>query len=260
MDLFSFAGGNMNNLSVVKTVLVFLACLLNTTGSSAQYSDTTQHYLKLAATGSINKTNETENYLANNSCRFGMRRKRVGMNTSAAWVYGEQNNVLSNNDFNAWADMNWYPHSSRNFYYWALANYTTSYSLKINSQYQTGAGIAYSIINRDSIYLNVSDGILYEYSDLQLSDTLGERYNTYRNSLRLWFRYKYKNMIAFDGGGFLQNSLKDGNDYIIRTSASLDFKLGRGFSLRTTLVYNKFNRTDKENLLFNYGLVYEKYF
>ncbi|WP_276134215.1 DUF481 domain-containing protein [Polluticoccus soli] len=244
----------------MKTGVAFILFILLAVAANAQYTDTTQHYLKLLATGSVNRTDETENYLLNNSARFGLRKKRVGMNTGAAWVYGEQNNILSNNDFNGWADMNWYPHRSKNFYYWALANYTASYSLKINSQYQAGGGVAYSIINRDSLYLNVSDGLLYEYSDLQLSDTTVEMYNTVRNSFRLWFRFKYRNMISFDGGSFLQHSLKDGNDYIIRSSAALDFRLGWGFSLRTSLTYNKFNRTEKENLLLNYGLIYEKYF
>jgi hypothetical protein len=224
-----------------------------------QFSDSVQHNVKLAASGSINSTNTSTAYLLNNSARFGMRKDRVGVNANTAWVYGQQNKLLTNNDFNVLADMNLYPHNHRRLYYWALANYVTSYSLKVNSQYQAGAGIAYSIINRDSIYLNVSDGLLYEYADLQPADTIRDQYNTIRNSFRLLFRYKYRSW-AFDGGGFLQNSLLDANDYIIRTHANLEFKLIWGFSLKTSLVYNKFNRTDRENLLFSYGLVYEKFF
>lgn len=225
----------------------------------AQFSDTVHYHVSFVPSGSINKTNDGTVYLLNNAMKFNVKQKDVSLNFTNNWIYGKQNNSLTNNDFSSALDFNLYktfPH----FFYWGLANYNTSYSLKINNQLLTGLGIAYSIYDRKNTYLNISDGVLYDQSDLILSNNIRDVYHTYRNSLRLSFRFDLKDLIVLDGNDFLQNSFDRRHDYIIRSTTNLSVKLRKWLSLTTSLNYNRLNRTRSENLLFTYGLTIEKYF
>jgi hypothetical protein len=155
------------------------------------------------------------------------------------------------------ADGNYY--QRKHFFYWILANYTSSYSLKILSQMQTGAGVAYSFFDTTNAYLNISDGILDEKGDLFI-DTLRDRYNTFRNSLRIVFRFTLRDIFIFEGQSFFQNSLSNISDYIIKSNLALTIRLKKWLGLTAGFNYNKFYRTARENLFFNYGLRFEKYF
>ncbi|KYP15468.1 MAG: hypothetical protein A1D16_08210 [Flavihumibacter sp. CACIAM 22H1] len=59
---------------------------------------------------------------------------------------------------------------------------------------------------------------------------------------------------------FLQHSLSDKEDYIIRTTNTVSFHLKKWLSLTVGLTYNKLNFIQSENLLFNYGLTLENVF
>ncbi|WP_235854054.1 DUF481 domain-containing protein [Mucilaginibacter terrenus] len=221
----------------------------------AQFNDSTYYHAILASTGSINKTNNDRAYLLNNSFGFGVKKKSIVLNSSSTWIYGKQNRELTNNDFSSSLNFDLYktfPH----FYYWGLVNYNTSYSLGINNQFLAGAGIAYKIIDKKDLYLNLSDGILYDKSNL-LADLI---YHTYRNSLRLQFHLQLKDLLTFDESSFLQSSLSNGDDYIIRSTTTLGIKLRKWISLTTSLNYNKMNITRSDNLNFTYGLTLDKYF
>jgi len=234
--------------------LLFFSAVAN-----AQFSDSVHHQIAFNGTGSINRTNDAVAYLLNNSLRFSLRRKSLRLNFNNNWVYGQQNNRLSNNDYISTLDFNLYktfPH----FYYWGLGNYTSSYSLKIENQVQAGIGAAYNIIDQENATLNFSDGLLYERSNIFLNDTVRDEYHTFRNSLRIQFRYKYGTLLTASGYGFLQNALNDGNDYIIRANLNLALKVYKSVSLTTAVTYNNVHRTQRENLLFTYGLVIERFF
>jgi hypothetical protein len=226
----------------------------------AQYTESTRHHGRFTATGSINRTTKGTAYLFNNGLRLGMRRKKISLNANTGWVYGQQQNILTNNDFTAVGDANFYTDTGRKFYFWALGSYTLSYSLKINNQVQAGAGIAYSFVDSRHWYLNLSEGLLYEHSDVIKADSSQIIYNTIRNSLRLSFRINYKERISFEGRGFWQPSLRDSEDYIVKTNLGLNFRLNSWLSFTSALIYNKFNLTQSENLLFTYGLTVERYF
>ncbi len=237
----------------------FLSLLLFGFAAKAQFSDTTNYHVIYNSTGSVNRARDGSSYLLNNSLRFEIKKKAIALNASNSWVYGRSNDALTNNDYSSTVDFNLYkaiPHA----YYWGLANYNTSYSLKINSQLLAGGGIAYSILDKPNTYLNISDGILYDLSDINTSDTTRELYHTYRNSLRLQFHFLINNLITIDSGSFLQNSLTRNNDYIIRSTFGLGFKLNNWLNLNGSLSYNKISRTQSENLLLTYGLRVEKYF
>ena len=230
----------------------FIFVFLN---ASAQYSDRTNYHLVLSSTGSINRTDDQRAYLLNNGLNFGMKKETFVLNSTTSWLYGKQNNNLSNNDFSSTLNFNLFK-GPEHFYYWGLINYNTSYSLKLKNQLLAGGGIAYSFLDEPNSYINLSNGILFDQSSL----VVGERYNTLRNSLRLQFHFAVKEIITLDGSHFLQNSFSRGGDYIIRSSTTIGLKLRKWISLTTTLNYNRLNITERENLNFTYGLSLDKYF
>ncbi len=226
---------------------------------SAQYSDSLQYYTGYISTGTFNKTNDNSSYLINNMLKLGARRKDIALNSNSKWLYGEQNDDLTNNDVSSVWDVNLYktfPH----FYYWGLFNYNSTYSLKVNNQVQTGAGIAYNIIDKENLTVNLSDGILYEYSDVNLEDSTRHIYDISRNSFRLQIKWNIKDRLVFSGTGFLQNSLKDERDYIIKSDMSLSVKLRKWLSLTSSYSFNKMSKTNTENSFLTYGIMIEKYF
>ncbi|MCW3122006.1 MAG: hypothetical protein JWQ38_1498 [Flavipsychrobacter sp.] len=242
----------------IRLLLILILCIPKLL--FAQYSDSVHHYASAVSTGTINKTNTSQSYVLNNAIKFGIRKKIYSLNSSNSWAFGEQQRALTNNDFNSTLDFNLYKGAPKHFYYWGLLNYLTSYSLKVNSQFQGGAGIAWNIVDKKKIWINISDGILYEKSDILLNDTVQDLYSTYRNSLRLSFRFNIKEIITFSGMSFYQNSFSSGTDYIIKSNLNLGVKLNKWLALTSSFTYNRFNRTGKENTLFIYGLTLEKYF
>ena len=239
---------------MTKKIILFLL-FLGLNRAFAQFNDTTHYHIVLGATGSINKTDDGTTYLLNNSLNFGIKSKSSVLNATNTWVYGKSNNVLTNNDYSSTLFYNLYktfPH----FYYWGLANYNTSYSLKINNQLLAGVGVAYSIVDHKNAYVNLSDGVLFDQSDLVVI----ENYHTYRNSFRLQFHFAIENLLTIDGSNFLQNSLSHGNDYIIKSTTTVGLKLRKWISLTTSLTYNKMNITNSDNLIFTYGVTLDKFF
>lgn len=243
----------------MKQWMILLTGLLVTLSSFSQYTDSTHHYTSLSSTGVINNTKDGNSYVITNALKFGIRKKSIALNSTNSWVYGQQQDRLTNNDFSAVLDFNVYK-TFDNFYYWGLLNYDKSYSLKINNRLQAGLGVAYSFVDQPKAYLNISDGILYESSDLNLGDTAKSVYNTFRNSLRLRYRFVIRELVVLDGTNFWQPSLSYGNDYILKFNNSLSFKLNKWISFTTAATYNKVSRTARENLLLTFGLTLEKYF
>lgn len=243
----------------MRRAFLLISVVLCTTAAFAQFSDSVHYYGKYMSTGSINRTNEGNSYLLNNAFKVGVSKKKLSLNGNGSWVYGKQDSVLTNNDFSASMDFNMF-RAVRQIYYWGLANYDKSVSLKINDRLQAGAGIAYNFLERKGAYLSLSDGILYEKSDLFLHDTIRDIYHTFRNSVRLSYKWVIKDLVVVDGNHFLQNSLSHGNDYNIKSNNSLSIMLKKWLSITAAMSYNKLNRTGRENLLFNYGFTIEKYF
>jgi len=227
--------------------------------ANAQFTDSTTRLFKGDVGGSVNKTAEGSSYLLNNNLSFAVQKKRTVLNSSAAWLYGSSPEKLTNNDFTLSSNVNLYRHFT-DFYYWGLVNYTTSYSLNIKSQGQAGIGIAYNFLNKPNIWLNVSNGMIGELSRIIENDSAIINYQTIRNSLRIQFTFKVGERFTFRTGNFFQPSLKYISDHIISSDTELTYQLWKELSLNTKLLYNKISRTEKENLIFTYGLEYQKYF
>ena len=241
----------------MKTTCLFILILICFAARSQQ-PDTTRYNLRYGLTGIYNRTNDDQSFVVNNALAFSLVRRKISLNSSSSWIYGRQGSSLTNNDvtsglnFDVMKDL-------QKLYYWGLANYTSSYSLKINYQFQGGVGLGYNFINTDQVELVVSDGILFEASDL-VTDTGNESYQTIRNSLRIKHRIRISYLVSLDGSHFWQPSFSNSNDYIIRSATTLSVKLKKWLSVTGAVTYNKLSRTNRENLLVTFGFVAENAF
>ena len=230
-----------------------------TAQAHAQFTDSTQYYIRYALTGIFNRTNDGQSFVITNALNFNIKKEKVTFNSSTAYVYGQSNDALVNSDFASSFNFDLLADQHK-LYYWGLANFVSSYSLNINRQVQGGVGLGYTFFNTRTAQLIVSDGVIFEASSLEPEPGVKDNYETIRNSLRVKHRWVINNIITLEGSHFWQPSFQDPKDYIIRSSTALSFKLKRWLNLSTALTYNRISRTDRENLLFNFGLVAETYF
>jgi hypothetical protein len=225
-------------------------------------TDTSTHYhFAYAATGVINNANSIKSYILSNALKLGVVKKNVAVNFNSNWVYGQQSHILTNNDFTSSLDVNLYE-SPKHFYYWGLADYTSSFSLQINEQEQVGLGVGYNLIDKKKAVLNVSEGLLYERDDLYDSLYGGpdgsvyqhDQYETVRNSFRLSYHWAITNVVVLDGTGFFQNALDDSRDYILKLSTSVSVKLNKWLNITSAAQYNQFTRTRTRNDIITFGV------
>jgi hypothetical protein len=244
----------------MKLQCIFLLLITIPMVTAAQRADSVTYHLNFSGTGNVNKTNDGTSYIFNNALKFTINSRVLTINTFNSWIYGQNPTKKTNNDFLSVADFDLYKNIHQ-WYYWALAGFEKSYSLKIDNRIQAGGGIGLNIIKKPAASLVITDGILYEKSSLAEADIYQrDHYETIRNSFRVKFRVVVKNIISIDGTNFLQNSLADKEDYIIRSSTNLSFHLKKWLSLTMAVNYNKLNLSGRENFLFNYGLMVEKNF
>jgi len=225
----------------------------------AQFSDSIHHYLGYAATGIINQTNDNSSFVLNNTLKFNVNKKNKYLNSSAAWIYGRQSGKQTNNDFTSSLDFNVYGLTPR-LYCWGLLTYEKSFSLKINDRFQGGAGPGYIFSEDKNANIVVSDGLLYEYSNLKIDSATNDTYSTIRNSLRFKYHFVFGGIVTLDGVHFWQQSLSSGDDYILKSISGLSVKLKKWLNITSALTYNKVNRTGRKNLLFTIGLSADYYF
>lgn len=242
-----------------KIILFFIAVNFISPAVFSQFNDSVHHHFSFASTAIYNKTNEVSFFVLNNNAGYEINQKKVSFNTAVSWIYGKQQKKLSNNDVSAFANVD-YLKEVQSLYYWALVNFDESYSLKINYRFQSGLGIGYTFVNSPHLNLELSDGFLYENSDLN-DPVLGKDvYQTIRNSLRLKYRWSYKNVFSLQGTNFVQPSIISFGDYILKFNNQLSVKLNQWLSINASAVYNKISRTNRENLLITYGVTVNKYF
>ncbi|MEO9020847.1 MAG: DUF481 domain-containing protein [Ginsengibacter sp.] len=242
-----------------KTFLIFIPVILFSHLSFSQFNDSVHHRFSYSSTGIINKTKDVNSFVLTNAAAFEINQKKLSFNTAASWIYGKQQKTLSNNDLSAYANLD-FLRSVQKLYYWALINSDESYSLKINYRFQSGVGVGYTFVNKPGFNLIVSDGFLYETSDLT-DPVLGKDiYQTVRNSFRIKYRWSYKSIFVLEGTQFIQPSLISLKDYILRSNNTLSVKLNKWLAINSSVGYNKISRTERENLLITYGLAVERYF
>ena len=146
---------------ITATYLVFISII-----GYAQFNDSTNYFISLNGTGIINRTNDRNSWILNNHLKFSLYRKQISLNSSTGFIYGEQQQMLSNRDFTSALDFNYYI-KNKPSYLWGLASYEKNFSLKIDNRLQAGLGIGYNLVDRQNAFISLSDGILYERSDLR---------------------------------------------------------------------------------------------
>ncbi len=245
---------------MIKVWLLASSLVLFSSIVVGQFSDSVNHYFSFSGTGNLNKTSVGTTYLFNNALKFEVNKKKIAVNSFTNYTYGENPNQKTNNDFISIVNVDWLK-SVQKLYYWGLAGYEKSFSLKIEDRFQIGGGLGYSVLATPKSSLVVSNGILFETSDLRAPNQHGEMaYQTIRNSLRVKFRFNIKDIIIIDGSDFVQNSLKDADDYIIKVNTNIALKLYKWLNLTMAVNYNRQNITSTENLLLSYGVMFERYF
>jgi hypothetical protein len=243
----------------MQKVIAVLIFSLGAKFSFSQFNDSVYHLIKYASTGVLNETNERSNYLLNNAFTFNISKKKITFNSNIGWIYGAQQKTITNNDISANVDVD-YLKNVQKLYYWGLLSFDKSFSLKINYRGQVGGGVGYHLIKKETANLVLSDGLLYETSDLYDKDLGPDKYQTIRNSFRVKYRFNIKEAVVIDGLHFLQNSLLSIEDYNIRSLTNVTVKLRKWLGITGSLNYNKLSRTNRENLFITYGLTAEKYF
>lgn len=242
-----------------KSSLLLFISMCASTACMAQFNDSVNYQFRFSSTGIINRTGDASSYILNNGIKFNVEKKKVSLSSAAAYVYGEQQKQLSNNDFSAFAniDLN---KNIRSFYYWGLLTFDKSYSLKVNYRFQGGAGVGYTVFNNEKSNLVLSDGFLLESGDLYRSDFGQDSYTILRNSFRIKYRFNIKDVIILEGTDFYQPSMSQIRDYIVQANNSLSIPLRQWLSITAAMTYNKVSRTNRENLMFTYGVTIEKLF
>jgi hypothetical protein len=248
-------------MKIVQCALLIATCLgTNQLAGFCQFSDTVNYYVNLSGTGNINRTSTGTSYILYNDLRFQVDKKKYSINSMASYVYGSDPTSKTNDDLLAMLNLDILK-GIKKFYYWALTVYEKSYSLKVDSRLQAGAGVGYIFVNNAKANLEISDGFLFETSDLGVPDYHGESsYQTVRNSLRVKYRFIIKKIFHIDGVDFFQPSVSDGKDYILKLNSNFSVRLNKWLSLTASFNYNRQNITSSENLLLSYGVTVEKYF
>ena len=222
--------------------------------------DTIAWNFGFTGTGNFNRTDDGTTYVFNNSVRLGASSKLLNANLNSSWIYGKNPTSLTNNDFLTVFDADLF-RNTRRWYYWALTAYESSYSLKIDNRVQTGWGLGLTVIRKPTASLVITDGLLYERSQLTEPDVHDRtKYETARNSFRIKYKILMMGKLSVDGSHFLQNALGDSKDYVIRSNTVVGWRLKKWLNLTMALTYNKIKITERENLLFSYGISIDQLF
>ena len=227
--------------------------------AGAQLSDSARFAFEYSGTGIINNTDISHSFIFRNALGADVKMGDWYLNNDLSWIYGKSNRLKSNDDVQAVVDLN-YRKESTKYVVWVLGTYDKSYSLKINKRLQYGGGVSYNILNKNDNRINISDGILHEESNLLLRSGENDIYQTWRNSLRLKYRFHLKEIIVISGTHFIQHSLSEKEDYNIRSQSDLSLRLYKWISFTTSVIYNKINRLKSENFLLTVGLTARKNF
>jgi len=246
--------------TVLCALMIYLCLCAIPLAGAAQFSDTVNYYINFSGTGNLNRTNTGTTYLLNNVLRFQVDKKKVSLNSMVSHLYGQNPQSKTNDDLLAILNLDVLK-GVQKFYYWGLADYEKSFSLKVDNRFQAGAGVGYTFVNNANANLELSDGFLFETVDLSISDQRGQTsYQVVRNSARLKYRFIIKGIFRFEGTNFYQPSLSDGRDYILKLNNNFSVNLYKWLHLTTSFNYNRQNITATENLFLSYGLMVEKYF
>ena len=134
---------NLLYLTMIKQVkgvlmLIISVCTIPLKGFT-QFSDTVHCYINYSGTGNINRTSTGSTYLLSNALQFQVNKKKFSVNSSVSHVYGSDPITKTNDDLLAMLNLDVLK-GVQKFYYWGLAGYEKSFSLKVKNRFrQAGA-------------------------------------------------------------------------------------------------------------------------
>lgn len=243
----------------VKGWLLGLLTLLSSGAAFGQFNDSINHYIHIGSTGTFSKTNDLNSFVIANNLKFTVSKKHFSFHTANSWVYGEQSDVVSNNDYSSLIEFDFLKNEKR-LYYWGTGTFDKSYSLKIDFRFQAGAGLGFNVVQSPKLLINITEGLLYETGSL-IDKDLGERdYDVWRNSARIKYRWVIQDIIILDGSLFYQPSISTRHDTIFKSATTLSIKIRKWLSVSSALTYNEITLTDRRNLIVTYGVVMERFF
>lgn len=116
--------------------------------------------------------------------------KTFKLSSSPSYVYGSQNKIAAERE--TFADVRASFLYEKRFYYLAFSSYEQSNLRKINNRFVGAAGIGYKLVQKKTIYLSVTNVLLYEKTDFVVNEKFPDR-NLWRNSTRLFGEYTFDN-------------------------------------------------------------------
>jgi len=233
-----------------------LALVLVSFGVFGQGGDSITYKVSLGSTGNFTRSNDQRGYLFNNNAKASRDGKNLFWQASGGWIYSAQSGVKVNNDFTAVLESDVLKKRQR-LYYWGMCAYDRSFSLKIDHRLQLGAGVGYTVVDNDKGTLVLSDGFLYERSQLTDPELGFMDYDVWRNSFRVKYRWTPRASLTVDGWAFVQPSLFSWDDTIIKSATTVSYKVNRWLNLTAACTYNRLTLTGRENLIVTYGVTLE---
>ena len=204
--------------------------------------DTLKFKSQIYISGYWNKTNTSNTSLYTFKTYNTLSSKKHIIFLETGYVYGIQmKSQLTNNDYNIIANFNF--RRDKKIYYWFSTQYDKSYSLDINFRIQNGGGLGLYLFKSEKFYINISDGLIYEYST----------YNNYRNSARLKIFLKSNN-INLESSTYYQPSLINNTDFIIKSSNTLSISLKKWLGIQCNYTNNIVSLSEKRNELYTVGI------
>lgn len=154
------------------------------------------------------------------------------LSSSPSYIYGEQNKILTEKE--TFADLRATFLHERRFYYLAFSSYEKSNLRKINSRFIGAGGIGFKLVQKKTIYLSITNVLLYEKTDFVLNEKFPDR-NLWRNSTRLFGEYQFDNSkLSISHTIFFQPSITEKN---LRWNGNLilRYQVSKNVSFRSTM-------------------------
>ena len=118
----------------MKIVGLLLCCSVALQGYG-QFTDSARHFIGYTGTGIVNSTETNRSHLFRNSLQAGMNRGNLSANGVFSWIYGRQNKVRTNNDYENAVDVDYRIDSSR-VKVWVLGTFIHGNSKPVIVAYQ----------------------------------------------------------------------------------------------------------------------------
>jgi hypothetical protein len=148
-------------------------------------------------------------------------------------LYGQSGKIITDRHMLTTASLHIFP---RNLFFWyGVATYDFSRRNKIESRWQSGAGIGINTVQEPQHGISVTQALVYENTHFNVV----EGNETVRMSWRLkGFHELFERSVIVNHETYFQPSVEQFTDLRWRTTVSLDFPVTRALSFRTAVDNN----------------------